>query len=156
MRLISLSIPFTALFLLAVAAQVSAKDLSFRNTKNGMLYIEQCGKTEGKLRAVPQYFCYDKDNNLHDIVPGAEWEEINAEKVCFQHQEGRIRTCYELSKMNGRGKKNYACFDKDKKQFPFTPGKEWKRLAGNDTICAEELKHFDVPKNMTMPSLNLE
>lgn len=155
MRLISLSIPFTALFLLAVAAQVNAEDLSFRNTKSGMLYIEQCNKTEGKQRDAPQYFCYDKDNNPHNIVPGAEWQEINAEKVCFQHQDGRIWTCYELSKMNGGGKKSYACVDKKKNQFPFTPGKDWKRLAGSDTICAEELNRFDVPKNMTMPSLNL-
>lgn len=143
------SVVAAALFVFAAAAaQGDVKEISFRNTKDKALKL-YCNKIEGKVKT--SITC-DGEN----FTPDAAWEQINAEEVCFQHQDGRIRTCHELSKMNGSGKKSHACFDVSGKQLSFTPGKEWKRLAGDNEICAEELKRSDVPRNMTMPSLDLE
>jgi hypothetical protein len=137
-----------ALFLFATAtAQGEVKEISFRNKKDGLPKL-YCQQTVGKLKT--SILC-----NGEPFTPSADWEEINAEKVCFQHEDGRIRACDELSRQ-GSSKKNYVCFDLDKKLFPFTPGKEWKRLAGSSKICTEEHKRFDVPRNMTLPNLNLE
>jgi hypothetical protein len=134
------------LLLAATAAQGEVKEIFFRNKKDNTAKV--CRKIEGKVKTIIS--CDDKP-----FTPSADWEEINAEKVCFQHDDGRIRACDELSRQ-GSSKKSHICFDLDKKLVPFTPGKEWKRLAGKDTICTEEHKRFDVPRNMTMPSLNLE
>jgi hypothetical protein len=144
----ALSAVAAALVLLAAAsAQGERKEISFRRKKDNFLNL-YCCKTAGKMRT--SITCNGKL-----FTPDAEWEEINAEKVCFQNEDGRIRACDELSKL-GSVKKSYACLDVSGKQSPFTPGKEWKRLAGNETICTEEWKRSDVPRNMTMPSLNLE
>jgi hypothetical protein len=136
---------FAALLLAAAAAQGEVKEISFRNKKDNTVKL-YCKKSIGKIQTTIS--CDDKP-----FTPSAEWEIINAEKVCFQHKDGRIRACDELSRQGGM-KKSHVCFDKDKQPVPFTPGKEWKRLAGNNKICAEEQERFDVPRNMTMPSLN--
>jgi hypothetical protein len=120
---------FAALLLAAAAAQGEVKEISFRNKKDNALKL-YCKKIEGKVKTTIS--C-----DGQPFTPDADWEEINAEKVCFQHQDGRIRACDELSRQ-GSSKKSHVCFDLDKKPVPFSPGKEWKRLAGKDPICAKE------------------
>jgi hypothetical protein len=148
MRLVNMSVLLSVFFLLAATAVLGeVKEISFRNKKDGLPKL-YCQQTVGKLKT--SILC-----DGQPFTPDADWEEINAEKVCFQHEDGRIRPCDELSRQ-GSSKKSHVCFDLDKKPVPFTPGKEWKRLAGNNKICTEELKRSDVPRNMTLPNLNFE
>jgi hypothetical protein len=138
----------SALLLLAAtsAAQAKPKEVSFRNTKNDTLKL-YCQKIGGKLHTTIS--C-----NKQSFTPDADWEEIQAEKVCFRHDDGRIRACEELNKIGGT-KKGYVCFDLKDKPFPFTPGNEWKRLAYSDKVCGE-LLHSTVIRHTEMPSLNIE
>lgn len=142
-------IALTVLFLPAAVASVQAelKEVSFRNTKNDTLKL-YCQKIGGKLHTTIS--C-----NKQLFTPDADWEEIQAEKVCFQHDDGRIRACEELGKI-GSTKKAYVCFGKDQKPFSFTPGNEWKRLIGSDNVCGQESPRSDVIRYTEMPSLNIE
>ncbi|CAK8720987.1 MAG: hypothetical protein CDV28_12111 [Candidatus Electronema aureum] len=151
MRAKALSALAAALILLAAAGSAQA-ELGFRNKKSKMLHLDCSKSVKGRFA----YTCYDRDGKETHLDEGQEWELLNHQQVCFQHNGGRIRTCHELSKPSSSAKKSYACFDAGGKQSPFTLEKEWKRLAGDDKICAKKLKRFDVPRNMTMPSLNLE
>ena len=145
----ALRITAVALMLLAVAPAVRAelKEVSFRNTKDGSLKL-YCTKNKGKLKTTIR--C---DGKL--FTPEADWEEINAEEICFQHDDGRIWACHEVSKI-GSTKKGYVCFDKDKKPFSFLPGNEWKRLVGSDNVCGQELVRSDVIRYTDMPSLDID
>jgi hypothetical protein len=134
------------LLLTAAGAQAELKQVSFRNTKDGSLKL-YCQKVGGKLQTTIK--CDGKP-----FTPDADWEEINAGKVCFQHDDGRVRVCHELSKIGGT-KKGYVCFNKDKKPFSFLPGNEWKRLVGSDNVCGEELLHSDVIRHTEMPPLDI-
>jgi len=149
MKTKTLVMSMAAILLFAAAsAQAELKDVSFRNKKDGSLKL-YCRKVESKMKTTILY-------DGQPFTPSTEWEEINAEKVCFQHEDGRIRACDELSKIDGSRKRRHFCFDQDKKLVPFTPGKEWKQLAGKDTICTEEHERFDVPRNMKLPNMNFE
>jgi len=124
------------------------KVVSFRNKKDNSLKL-YCLQIAGKMRTT--ITCNGQPFTLY-----ADWEEISAERVCFlQKDDGRIRVCHEISKLDS-AKNGYVYLLNEKKPVPFTPSKEWTRLAGGDKICSEELERADVPRNMTMPSLNFE
>ncbi len=78
------------LLLVAGLAQAELKEVSFRNTKDGALKL-YCQKIGGRIKT--SILC-----NKQPFIPDAAWEEINAKKVCFQHDDGRIRACDELSR----------------------------------------------------------
>ncbi|CAK8718424.1 hypothetical protein GMJAKD_07655 [Candidatus Electrothrix aarhusensis] len=141
-------IALTVLFLPAAASvQAELKEVSFRNTKDGSLKL-YCQQVKGKIKTTIS--CKGQP-----FTQDAVWESINAEKVCFQHDDGRIRACHELSK-SGSTKKAYVCFGKEQKPFSFTPGNEWERLVGSDNVCGEKLLHSDVIRQTEMPSLNID
>ncbi|MCI5218757.1 MAG: hypothetical protein D3914_06090 [Candidatus Electrothrix sp. LOE2] len=144
----ALQITAVALTLLAAtsAAEAKPKEVSFKNTKDGSLKL-YCQQVKGKIKTTIS--CKGQP-----FTQDAVWESINAEKVCFQHDDGRIRACDELSKIGGT-KKAYVCFDLKDKPFPFTPGNEWKRLAESDKACGEKLVHSDVIRYTEMPSLDI-
>ncbi|MCI5160160.1 MAG: hypothetical protein D3906_17410 [Candidatus Electrothrix sp. AUS1_2] len=134
------------------AASVRAEDtqLGFRNKTGKVLQLD-CDKS-GKGKTA--YTCYDSDGNETYLNEGGEWKLIRHEKVCFRHQDDRIRVCLEITEPEN-GTKSYTCF-RDGKPFSFAPEKEWELLSGENTICAEKLQHFTVPKSMELPDLNLE
>jgi hypothetical protein len=138
-----------ALILLAAAGvQATPKKVSFRNTKDGSLKL-YCQKIGGKIKI--SILC-----NEQPFTPDADWEEIKAEKVCFQHDDGRIRACHELRRIGGNGKTIYVCFDNAGKPFSFLPGNDWKLLTDSDNVCGKELVHSDVIRYTDMPPLDID
>jgi hypothetical protein len=145
-----LLITAVALMSLAAASAVRAelKEVSFRNKKDGSLKL-YCQKTVGKIKTTIS--C-----NEQPFTPDADWEEIKAEKVCFQHDDSRIRACHELQRIDGNGKTIYVCFDNEGKPFSFLPGNEWKLLTESENVCGKELVHSDVIRYTDMPPLDID
>lgn len=132
-----------ALVLLAAAAAqaAEAKKLGFRHTASKELHLDCDENADAKAA----HTCYDRDGNETKITEGKEWERINFEKVCFRHEDDRIRVCLEITAA-GSGAKNYVCYN-DRQRY-FQPGAEWTLLPGGNAVCTKQIEHYEVPKTM--------
>jgi hypothetical protein len=150
-----------AILITAVALTLAgAATASAEHTKVAFLHVkdktlkEDCVEIKGKHDAVPQYICYDDEDEAVPMTPGEDWRLVQAEKVCFLHKvRDTIRVCMEITPLKENATSCYTCSLGDGPPKIFEPSRRWKKLTIDDKRCAPRVQSFDVPKTMVIQGL---